>query len=414
MATSQPSVRSFATTGSVVRAAICTGCWGLTSAALAQVSAPPPVFQSQQIQPWQDGKPVEFHQRRPVAPDQAISGDSAAGKPGNEGIRQETPSNVEDQVLLPLLLEEKRLLEDYGPDHADVRSVRERIQLVREHLARRRPARPQTVLAPLPSIPVQTPYREVPSTTASTNRSRGQTLPLPLPPVRSQIREPGRTEGNTQTATSKGHPELIRPAGFSTAANPIRDAGTAPASLAASPPTVVMKPDTHPAAVASTNPSAQAVVSPPSREAGNSVSRPSHEQPRGSSFFETGFGQLIGILGAVLLGVLIHLIALVFILRRYSAHLARVSRFELANPAAVGFVGEESAAGSQTVAAGSAPGEETQSSTAETFDIGPTYAEEMQQKQEALNNQEEAVLRQIFELNMQIREQLGQLSGGAA
>jgi len=56
----------------------------------------------------------------------------------------------------------------------------------------------------------------------------------------------------------------------------------------------------------------------------------------------------------------------------------------------------------------------TPSSTAETFDIGPTYAEEMRQKQEALRQQEEAVLRHIFELNMHMREQLGELSGGTA
>ena len=58
--------------------------------------------------------------------------------------------------------------------------------------------------------------------------------------------------------------------------------------------------------------------------------------------------------------------------------------------------------------------EVTQNSTAEAFDIGPTYAEEMRQKQEALRQQEEAVLRHIFELNLHMREQLGELSGGAA
>jgi hypothetical protein len=239
--------------------------------------------------------------------------------------------------------------------------------------------------------------------------------------VRSQILGPGGTEGgteakdrygNTQTVTSRSQPELIRPVGFSTAGNPILDPGTAPASLAAPPPTVIetKDKDTHPAAIASTNPSAQAVVSPPSGVGNNSASQPSKEQPRGNSFFETG----LGIVGAVFLGVLIHLIALVLILRRNGAHLARVFRVELVNPAAVGLVGQVSAAGAQTVAAGPATTEVRQSSTAETFDIGPTYAEEMRQKQEALRQQEEAVLRHVFELNMQMREQLVQLSGGAA
>jgi hypothetical protein len=239
--------------------------------------------------------------------------------------------------------------------------------------------------------------------------------------VRSQILGPGGTEGgtkakdrygNTQKVISRIQPELIRSVGVSTAGNPILDPGTAPASLAAPPPTVVetKDKDTRPAATASTNPSAQAVVSPPGGVGSNSASQLSKEQPRGNSFFETGSG----IVGTVLLGVLIHLIALVLILRRNGAHLARVFRVELVNPAAVGFVGQVSAAGAQTVAAGPSTEEVTQSSTAETFDIGPTYAEEMREKQEALRQQEEAVLRHIFELNMQMREQLGQLSGSAA
>src|SRR5262249_62419836 len=91
--------------------------------------------------------------------------------------------------------------------------------------------------------------------------------------------------------------------------------------------------------------------------------------------------------------------ALVLILRRNGPHLAGVFRVELVNPAAVGFVGQVSAAGAQAVAAGPATTEVRQSSTAETFDIGVTYAEEMRQKQEALRQQEEAVFRHIFELN---------------
>jgi hypothetical protein len=172
--------------------------------------------------------------------------------------------------------------------------------------------------------------------------------------------------------------------------------------------------DSHPAAITSPDTPTQVVASPPSSVGDKSASQTSQQQPRASSFFDTGFGQLIGIVGAVFLGVLIHLIALVFIMRRYGTHLAQVFRVELVNPTAAGFVGQVSAAGAQTVAAGPAPEEVTQSSTAETFDIGPTYAEEMQQKQEALRQQEEAVLRHIFELNVQMREQLGQLAGGAA
>jgi hypothetical protein len=366
-----------------------------------------------------------LRQPRPVAFDKAIPGNSALAKPGNEGVGQEVPWNVEEQVLLPLLLEERSFYEIYGPEHPYFRSVRERIRIVREYLAQHPPAPPPTILAPQPPIPVQTPFREVPSTTTSTSSSPGQTPPLPFPPVLSQILEPGGTEGrteakdrygNTQTVTSKSQPELIRPIGLSTAGNPILDPGTAPASLTAPHPTVVETndKDTHPAAIASTHPSAQTVVSPACGVGDNSASQPPQEQPRGNSFFETGFGQLIGIVGALFVGVLIHLIALVLILRRYGAHLDRVFRVELVNHAALGFVGQVSGAEAQIFAADPATKEVTLSSTAGTFDIGPTYAEEMRQKQEAMRQQEEAVLRHIFELNLHMREQLGQLSGGAA
>jgi hypothetical protein len=180
---SQPSARSCSATGRVVRAIICIGggLGSLTSPALAQDAVPTPEFQSEPIQPWQAGRPVEFRQPTPDASGKAITGNSAFAKPGNEGASQEVPWNVETQVLLPLLLEVKRLLVDYGPDHSDVLAIRERIQSVREHLAQHPPAPPPTILAPLPPIPVRTPYREVPSTTPTSSSPR-QTPPLPLPP----------------------------------------------------------------------------------------------------------------------------------------------------------------------------------------------------------------------------------------
>ncbi len=413
---SEPSARPCSATGLVVPAAVCIayGLGSLTTPALAQAPVPPSEFQSKSIQVWQGGKPVEFRQPRPDSFDKAIPSKSVLAKPGNEGVGQDPPGSVEERVLLPLLLEEKRLLENYGPRHPKVISVRERIEIAREHLAQHPPAPPP------PPNPVQRPYRQVPSPTASTISPPVQTAPLLLPSIRSKSLEQGGAEGGTKakdrsgngpTATSKSQPEPIRPVGFSSAGHPIRDSGTG--SLAAPSPTVVKNDkDTHPAAIASPNTSVQAAASPPSNVGDKSAIQPSQDRPRGNSFFDTGFGQLIGIVGAVFLGVLIHLIALVLILRRYGSQLARVFRVELVNPTAVGLVGQVSAAGVQTVAADPATEELMQSSTAETFDIGPTYEEEMQQKQAALRQQEEAALRHIFELNMQMREQLGQLSGG--
>src|SRR5207237_3199310 len=56
---------------------------------------------------------------------------AASGKPGPEA-----PSRSLDEALLPLLLEEQRLLEDYEKDHPQVESIRKRIELTRKLLSR--------------------------------------------------------------------------------------------------------------------------------------------------------------------------------------------------------------------------------------------------------------------------------------
>jgi hypothetical protein len=43
------------------------------------------------------------------------------------------------------------------------------------------------------------------------------------------------------------------------------------------------------------------------------------------------------------------------------------------------------------------------------LDLGPTYAEELRMREEAARQQEEAVLRQLFEQNLHLREQIGAL-----
>ncbi|MCU0873571.1 MAG: polysaccharide biosynthesis tyrosine autokinase [Pirellulaceae bacterium] len=61
------------------------------------------------------------------------SGDAAgASGPGSKG-------SVEEQ-LFPLLMEEQMLLEDFGPDHPKVATVRKRIELTRKHLLGSLPA----------------------------------------------------------------------------------------------------------------------------------------------------------------------------------------------------------------------------------------------------------------------------------
>jgi hypothetical protein len=47
--------------------------------------------------------------------------------------------------------------------------------------------------------------------------------------------------------------------------------------------------------------------------------------------------------------------------------------------------------------------------TAQPFDLGLTYAEELRLRDQALEQQEHAILRHIFEQNVQLREQINQM-----
>jgi hypothetical protein len=47
---------------------------------------------------------------------------------------------------------------------------------------------------------------------------------------------------------------------------------------------------------------------------------------------------------------------------------------------------------------------------ASNFDLGPTYAEEALQREKTAREREEAVLRQLFEQNLRLREEIGDLA----
>jgi hypothetical protein len=242
VAAAQPSARPCFATDPVARAAVCIACglWSLTSPALAQAPAPTSDLQGQPMQPRQGGKPIAFRQPRPAAFDKAIPGNATLAKPGNEGVGQEVPGNVQEQVLLPLLLEEKSLLANYGPAHPDVRSLRERIQVVREYLAQYSPAPPPTTLAPQPPIAVPTPCREAPRTTARTSSAPGQTPPLPFPLVASAPPSASLQGPEVQQQGNPGQAALAQNSASAGAGGPLPGADTAPekrAVLPAAPPT---------------------------------------------------------------------------------------------------------------------------------------------------------------------------------
>jgi hypothetical protein len=111
---------------------------------------------------------------------------------------------------------------------------------------------------------------------------------------------------------------------------------------------------------------------------------------------------LLSNLTTLIIGVLLFAGAFWFLLRRLSAQLDALSRLRL--------VSVESAVPSGPLA-GAHAGVDTHSlASPERFDLGMTYQEEMQQRNEAAREQEQAVLRQIFEQNIELRKEIGALS----
>jgi len=113
---------------------------------------------------------------------------------------------------------------------------------------------------------------------------------------------------------------------------------------------------------------------------------------------------------AFVLGPLVSLLAVLFLLRRYTARNGPLFRIEFVNNGqGLALVGPGAGAAVEThrvtVPAPAAAAEEPPS-TAQRFDLGPTYEEELALRQQAEQQQQEATLRHIFEENMKLREQL--------
>src|SRR5262249_12789808 len=126
------------------------------------------------------------------------------------------------------------------------------------------------------------------------------------------------------------------------------------------------------------------------------------EESSGSFLYKIAFVHMINNL-ATSLGLVLFAGALFFLLRRFGQQLETLSRLQFVNAQ----VPREP---DWRLPAGSGRDTRASADASSTFDLGPTYAEQMQLKDEAARHQDEAVLRQIFEQNLQLREQIGALS----
>jgi hypothetical protein len=132
--------------------------------------------------------------------------------------------------------------------------------------------------------------------------------------------------------------------------------------------------------------------------------KPGQEQGEssGSFLYKIELVHMINNLAAMSLGLILFA-GLFFLLRRFGQQLETFSRLQFVNPRV---------SGEPDRWLHSTPERDTHASAdaSSTFDLGPTYSEEMQLKDEAAREQEDAVLRQVFEQNLQLRAQIGALS----
>jgi hypothetical protein len=114
--------------------------------------------------------------------------------------------------------------------------------------------------------------------------------------------------------------------------------------------------------------------------------------------------QLIGTVSASLMVSLAIVISVLVLLRRLREQLPALVRVDAPPPM------------SQPVQSGppAVPDFFVEETTAQPFDLGPTYEEERLLKEEAERQQEQAVLRSVFEDNLKLHQQLIELETALA
>ena len=116
------------------------------------------------------------------------------------------------------------------------------------------------------------------------------------------------------------------------------------------------------------------------------------------------------------IGPLLSVLAVLFLLRRFTARNGPLVRVEfvsngqeltLVRPTAPTTVESHRVVLPEPVPL--APDAREQPSTAQRFDLGPTYEEELQIREQSGRQQDDATLRHIFEENLKLREQIDAL-----
>lgn len=292
------------------------------------------------------------------------------------------PELPPEQQLLYLLLQEKNLLEYYGPDHPKICATRGRIAVLREYLAQQPAARVQQAVAIQPAEGPQL----VPPPAAPVAAAPPRPVRWPEPIILPVEPPPPPPIPHTAVLSMPRAAELPAPK---------REAPAAAVAVEPAPPAPVMPKAVEEAAAVAVlpkDPPVVAVVETP-RPAAVPVAEEAAPEVVATPLLYQALAYLLGLFPALVVGLLLQAAVFLWLLRRYGPSWAPVVRVELVNAAAGLAVAPEPAAPPR--------GEET---TAQAFDLGPTFEEERQQRLLAEQQKEEAVMRQVFQQNLQLRD----------
>jgi len=337
-------------------------------------------------------------------------------------------TEVTEESLVPLLIEEKKLLTFCGPEHPQLLEVRERIQEIRAYLQRHKqvsPAQAEHPLLPLISEPVAPGTRILPPP----EPPRQPIQPITL--ATYQVQLPPQLPAAVERATSPLAVAVVPPASPKGQGRLL-----SPEKKECTPSEVAKK---NRAKGVKTDPSS--AVPPPFQLLPLDTARACDQALEAHLTKEGQLAKiclgvlsvhLFGIMGTLLVaGLFIHILALVVILRWYGKWFARRISTEFVRMPLAGGATPEIARAPRNlteetpalavpadvapeVVSGEEAEEESGLVTGERFELGPTYEEEMRMRQEAERQREAAILRHIFEENMRMRLQLEHLPAEVA
>lgn len=332
--------------------------------------------------------------------------------------RENTRAELERELLLPLLQEERVLAERCGPDHEDLRAVREKISATRDYLA--------TIPTTLPELPKveASPTRPTrvnqPDWTSAKSTAFGSTI--------------DRASSNSRPAG----PNEIQPTGYSIP-NRVQPHDPIPFSVPLSgkilESPVPAKPNENIPAkppqqvemgtkVASLSPEVKASAQPkalsweqespaPFLNAPSTapvLARSAHEGEHASAdgyFLKISSRQLAGVIAALLACFLVQLIGFWLLLSRYAVLLARSAWQELPKPElAVAPASQSSGAEEFPANLHRLHVDKPSFDVTNVAPLGPTWAEELQRQEDDRNRQGEALLQQLFQQNLELRKQV--------